>query len=135
MQWIGLVDDTTFLKELFGDSGPLLEAVRLHQVDFHQDGPRLTLRFDLATYPPNPPKKWVAAGYNTVQVELMAVGIHSVSLQGWAANNIGNMSIEHNGTAAVIQFRSDNCALVGSCDNLRVACIAGYRDTARSNPG
>ncbi|WP_153545116.1 Imm50 family immunity protein [Streptomyces sp. RB17] len=38
------------------------------------DGPTLKLRLDLTRYPDQPPHKWVAQGFNTVQIELCLSG-------------------------------------------------------------
>jgi len=70
MSWLDLIDNARFLSKLFPDQPPSLSAIRLHEIQLHQDGPRIILRLDLNEYPASPPDKWSVADCNTVQVPL-----------------------------------------------------------------
>lgn len=40
MSWIDALDGNQFLKSLYPSGAPALDAVRLHEVQLHQDGLR-----------------------------------------------------------------------------------------------
>jgi hypothetical protein len=126
MSWLDCVDESVFLKELFPDAAPLLTAVRLHEVQFHQDGPRAILRFDLNEFPETPPAKWRAAQSNTVQVRLMGIGISAMHMTGWAANNIGLLAIERGADDVRVAFDSSECSLRAVFEYLRVDGVSAF---------
>lgn len=92
MDWIDLIGRAEFLRQLFPQA-PSLQGLRLFEVNLHQDGPRVLLRFDLKAFPEHPPAKWVKEA-NRVQVRLLGVGVQSLQIQGWTANNIVDLEVE-----------------------------------------
>jgi hypothetical protein len=128
MSWIDLLDNNHFLRTLFPAGGPSLEAVRLHEVLLHQDGPSVSLRFDLNEYPARPPEKWHAAKGNVVQVRLAGVGVRYFALKGWAGNNIGTLILDEAAVGVVLEFDSGECRMTAAFDHLRIDAVTSYRD-------
>lgn len=92
MDWIDLIGRAEFLRQLFPQA-PSLQGLRLFEVDLHQDGPRVLLRFDLRAFPEHPPAKWVKDQANRVQVRLLGVGVRALEVRGWTANNIVDIEV------------------------------------------
>jgi len=81
--WIDFLIDKRNISSIFTDKEPSLHNVNLHDVVFHRDGPSITLRFNITSYPSKPPKKWIMQKCNVVQLQLTAIDIEEVNLSGW----------------------------------------------------
>ena len=127
MSWIELLDDNAFLVSLYGTAVPSLGAIRVHEVDLHQDGPSVTIRFDLDRYPATPPMKWQQAGYDTVQLQISGITITALRLDGWSANNVGRLDITRTPPHTEVTFRSPGCSLSMTALHLRVSKVTAYR--------
>ena len=128
ISWIDLVLDATPVKAIFGQELPMLEDIDLHEIALHRDGPRVLLRFDLQDFPMHPPKKWVAEGFNRVQMRLLASGVRELHIAGWQANNRVDLRIEKDGS--LVRIRADNgvVQLDLIADFLIVDRISAYRE-------
>jgi len=126
MSWLHIVDNNTFLVQLFPTAEPPLRSIRLHEVVFHQDGPRVLFRFDLNTFPEHSPSKWAAAGANTVQVRLMAVGIDAIGMNGWATNNVGELRMTPRQPGVSLEFSAPFCHIVAQFAHIRVDSVTAY---------
>ncbi|GAA3067018.1 hypothetical protein GCM10017562_36820 [Streptomyces roseofulvus] len=93
MTWISLLADSAGLESIYGGHVPDLEDVSLHEVEILREGPALNLRFDMPSFPKQPPKKWSVQGFNTVQVTLGLSGLRSVSLSGFTSNPVVSISL------------------------------------------
>jgi len=129
MSWLDLVGNRTFLAKLFGDEAPSLETVEVHEIILHRDGPRLTIRFDLADFPESPPSKWADEGCNTLQVTLMIIGTGDLQLTGWAANVTAQLVI---GTATdgrrQVGLSNGAVSLNVTADFVRIDKVSAYRN-------
>jgi len=76
--WTDLLDDARAIRAIFGDAPPSLRGVDLHEVVVSWDGPSVSLRLDIAEFPPSPPSKW--AKFNTVHLSLGAVGVEALTM-------------------------------------------------------
>ena len=104
--WINLLTDSTPICSIFGNDLPDLQRVDLHEIILHRDGPRVSLRFDLTKYPTNPPEKWIAGGFNRVQLRLLAVGVQEISIKGWQTQC--KITLKVFGDGAFIRLRSQD---------------------------
>ncbi len=125
--WLDLLANPDTIKAIYHDTVPSLNSVNIYEVIFHQDGPRVTLRFDLSIYPAAQPKKWESQGFNTVQVQLDIVGVTKSSFTGWETKNLvdielsgldnsvrlnastGQFKVELHGASAFVQKVSGYC--------------------------
>jgi len=130
MSWIDGLDGNHFLRSLFPDGDPPLDAVRVHEIQLHQDGPSLALRFDLSVYPEQPPAKWRAAGSNTVQLRLVADGVTDLVIRGWSLNNVGRLSIH--GRPGLLEFETGTCNVTAKAEHLRVDTVTAHRNDERA---
>ena len=133
MSWLDLVNRTEGIRAVFSEVEPSLDTVRLHEMIFHQDGPQLTLRFDLIDFPLVPPPKWVKAECNTVQLILVLYSISEVRLEGWARDNIGEIDIQpHIPKGFAVEFASDGSKLMAICDFVFVESISAYQNSVKT---
>src|SRR4051812_4684244 len=65
MKWIDFLDNPESVNHIF-ESTPPLEKVQVIELLYHQDGPRVMIRFDISSFPDKPPEKWILNGYNRV---------------------------------------------------------------------
>jgi hypothetical protein len=133
MSWLEYVDRPNAIRAVFGATDPNLDALRLHEIVLHQDGPTVVLRFDLADYPAIAPPKWVVAGHNTVQVCFALAVVTDLSVQGWTLNNIGRLEVRPAGARGfTVEFVSSGSSLVAVCGFVRVDSVRAYKDSAKS---
>lgn len=126
MGWFELVDDHRFLQILFPSAEPSLDAIRVHEIVLHQDGPRLQIRFDLNEFPSDPPKKWI--GLNQIQVRLMFIGIRKIEIEGWSTNNIGAIRLLRTARDGIsLDFSSNESKLRGEFDFLRLDQVSAHQ--------
>ncbi|WP_105661044.1 Imm50 family immunity protein [Cronobacter dublinensis] len=81
--WTDVLVDKSKVSSIFKEEEPSLCNIDIHEIIFHRDGPKITLRFNLENYPSDPPKKWVLQKFNTVQLQLTALDINEVKFSGW----------------------------------------------------
>ncbi|MFF5854834.1 Imm50 family immunity protein [Streptomyces sp. NPDC012751] len=93
MSWISALNNQAGIDAVYQGNPPDLKRVHVHEVNLHQDGPTLKLRIDLPHYPAQPPRKWAAQGFNTVQVEISFGGIKQVTLDGFGTNIVADVSL------------------------------------------
>jgi hypothetical protein len=111
--WLDGVDNGGRLLEVFGDDGvPSIESVYLIEVKLMEDGPQIQIRFDLKTFPSQPPADWLAKKSNTVQVTLMLGQLRLVEIQGFGRENHVRMTLQNEGGV----FR---LAVIGAATSIR----------------
>lgn len=131
MSWIDVLDDKHFLRALFPDADPRLEGVRLHEIGLHQDGPAISLRFDLNEYPLQAPAKWQLTRANTVQVRLVGEGIMDLAISGWTLNNVGKLLIEPSDRGIRLEFAGGGCRITATVTRVRVVKVSAYLNDDR----
>ncbi|MFF7096828.1 Imm50 family immunity protein [Streptomyces rubradiris] len=96
MSWTYALKNPHGIRTLYQGSPPPLNRVLVHEVALDQDGPTLRLRFGLSRHPARPPQKWVAQGFNTVQVEITSGGARNITLEGFGTNSVADVSLDEN---------------------------------------
>lgn len=84
--WTDYVANAGSLTSIYGCEVPALHCVDFHGLETRRDGPSVLLRFDLADYPHSPPRKWVDAKFNRVQLRLLAIGVNEFKMAGLKSN-------------------------------------------------
>lgn len=130
MAWTDHVYRTTGLVKVYGGEVPPLRGAHLHSVDLHRDGPTLSLRFNLADYPADPPRKWAAQGFNRVQVELAATGIGSCSLDGFGTDPVVDIDLERGDGGLVVSVDSDDVRVRAVGESAYLASMSAYLEGA-----
>jgi hypothetical protein len=102
--WTDLLLDAAPVKAIFGPKLPTLEAIDLHGILLHRDGPRVELWFNLQEFPEHPPKKWV--DFNRVQIQLVATSVQKLEIAGLQTNIKVDLSIYKDGP--LIRLHADN---------------------------
>lgn len=126
--WISYLADASPVQAIFGADCPDLKLIELHELVLHRDGPRAVLRFDLKEFPNTPPKKWAAAGYNTVQVVLTAYLLEHISVHGWGTNGSINLKIQSDGNLVHLLGVGEAVKFEFIAAGLRADKISAYRD-------
>ncbi|UXY16752.1 immunity 50 family protein [Chitiniphilus purpureus] len=128
--WTDLVLDVNPIRAIYGANPPTLEAVDLHEMVLHRDGPRVLLRFDLQDFPQHPPKKWVDAGFNRVQIQLLISNIQDLLIIGLKPQTRINIIINKDGP--LIRLQADNGIVQFNLtgESLIVDKISAYRDAS-----
>jgi hypothetical protein len=84
MGWLDALEDPRPILAVYSGKEPSLTSADVHEVTLHRDGPTMTLRFDLAAFPEDPPAKWRKQRCNRAQVSLMLVGLSDVTIHRWS---------------------------------------------------
>ncbi|MEU8523630.1 Imm50 family immunity protein [Streptomyces sp. NPDC048577] len=125
MRWIEVISNPKPVLAIYGDSVPPLEGVRIEEICLSPDGPTLRLRFDLPTFPVNPPAKWRRGGLDVVQLEVSFGGLHEISIDRLQTNPVCDLKIRKDG---LLQFsaESESVKLLGVADEATILRISAY---------
>lgn len=126
--WVDALSDAGPIKGVYRQEVPSLAGVVLHEICLHRDGPRITLRFDLPSFPADPPKKWVDQGFGIAQIELMLIGIEKLSLQGWSNQVTADVSIVYEGERIRARLSSAEVNADITAESALVSSISAYRE-------
>ncbi|MEE3664805.1 Imm50 family immunity protein [Brenneria sp. g21c3] len=125
--WLDLLIDKNKISSIFKNDVPSLCQVDLHDIVFHRDGPKITLRFNFQHYPSDPPKKWLMQGFNTVQVQLTALDVKEVRLSGWEKTNyLLDINIEKENGLIILSAQDDIFCLYVKAVFLDISSISAY---------
>ncbi|WNY82976.1 immunity 50 family protein [Cronobacter dublinensis] len=125
--WTDVLVDKIKVFSIFKEEEPSLYNIDIHEIIFHRDGPKITLRFNLENYPSDPPKKWVLQKFNTVQLQLTALDINEVKFSGWEKTNYNlDLNISKCDDLIVISARDDVFCLYIKASYLSVSSISAY---------
>jgi len=123
-----LTDGSAAVKAIYGDLVPKLNNLEFHELIVHQDGPRVSLRFDLAEFPSQPPKKWLIAGANKVQISLMLVSVCDLKICGIKTDAKIDLNIERRGGCINAWGGCDGFDFSLQAEFLMLNSISAYRD-------
>jgi hypothetical protein len=102
--WAELLIDPRTIRAIFGETAPSLDQVELVEIVLDVDrGPDAILRFDLAEFPSDPPKKWRDEGCNTVQVRLRAGSVQALEIRRLLISPILDLKILRDGELLRVQ--------------------------------
>ncbi|QEM82667.1 Imm50 family immunity protein [Halomonas binhaiensis] len=128
--WVELLTESKKISSIFWSDPLLLEDVELHEINFHRDGPKVTLRMDLKNYPSNPPKKWRLNNYNTVQVHLEFLDIQSCTLENWTKTSYRlKLDINMESDLVSLSAASDDFKIKLKSKFLYVSDITAYQNS------
>ncbi|MYV42790.1 hypothetical protein GT030_28995 [Streptomyces sp. SID1328] len=113
------------LKAIYGAKPPPLTAVRLRQLTLHEDGPALTLRLDLP-YPADPPWKWAAQGFNTVQTELAFTGLSALTLHGFGTEITADVTLTAAGDGVAVHVTAPGTTVEAVARTVYLAALRAY---------
>lgn len=120
-RWTDLLENPKAL-EMFRPE-PSLECVFLNRLLVDRDGPTATVSILAREYPEEPPARWRMQGHNAVMIELQAVSVDHIQLEGWTTENLvsisinrlpdGNLNLHAFGTTTDIELRCGWLRIVG----------------------
>jgi len=125
--WIDTLVDKKKVTSIFNGEEPSLYNVDIHDIVFHRDGPRISIRFNLRNYPSSPPKKWRLQKYNTVQMQLTAIDVKDVKLSGWSRTNyIVNLIVSKENGFVYIRASDGDFDLYIESSFLDISSVSAY---------
>jgi Immunity protein 50 len=127
--WTDLLEDPRGIRAIFGDTCPSLDRVELHDIVLGRDGPTVTLRFDLPEFPLDPPTKWRHAGFNRVQVRLLAIGVRELNVSGLATEMVLNLEIVRDAGLARVHGATNRIVIDLAAEFLAVPDVSAYLDS------
>jgi hypothetical protein len=132
--WIDVVDRTEGLVAAYGSQLPTLDRVELVALTLSQDSTPLTLRFDLADYPSEPPRRWALKKANTVQLELALFPLETISLSRWGTLGIADISLTRSENF-ILRARGGELDLSATSKFAAVLSIPAYVNSQRTGAG
>ena len=124
--WSDLVDNPEFIRQLYAVE-PGLENVKIHEVNLHRDGPRLSVRFEIQDFPTNIPKKWSGINFKIVQITLEFWGVAGLKISGFGTSNASRISISRGGQKDIlIAVAGNETEFTLSCNMVRIAKIEPF---------
>jgi len=126
--WTQYLGNSLPIKSVYS-TVPSLTNVRLQEIRLHQDGPRVSLRIDLNSFPENPPRKWIAAKFNRVQLTLLLIDISELYLRGWNLNNIGDLNFVASDARIAVAFDGESVKFECNARFVEVEKLSGYFDS------
>ncbi|MFJ9186454.1 MULTISPECIES: Imm50 family immunity protein [Streptomyces] len=125
LHWIESVSNPQPVLAVYGDDLPTLEDVRIEEICLSPHGPTLRLRFDLSTFPANPPAKWIRDGMDVVQLEVSFGGLHEISIGRISTNPVCDLKMRK---SKFLQFsaESQSVKLLGVADEATILRVSAY---------
>lgn len=126
MWWSHCFSGVEKLSAVYGTNIPPLTRVVIHDIRIHRRGPTVEIQLELAEFPSSPPKKWMTAGYNRVQIQLVAFSVTDVKFQGGFQTPVCDLEITSEGNLVMIKSFSDQLNLQIETEFLSVGKISAY---------
>lgn len=125
--WTDYLVSSQHIDSIYHTDKPNLNNVDIHEIIFHRDGPKISIRLNLNEYPSHPPKKWVSQKFNTVQITLTFLDIKEMSMSGWINTHyVADIIIEKIDNAICIHVNSTNLKLMVSAKYIDIDSIVAY---------
>lgn len=124
--WLDELVNAAPVRAIYGEVTPMLEGIDLHEVTLHRDGPSVLLRFDLHQFPEQPPKKWAMAGFNRVQLKLVADGVHKLDITGLQRKCVMDISILKTGDLIFLSADNGEMKIRIVAEHLLINQISAY---------
>lgn len=131
MAWTEIALNTDGINTIYGGEIPALDKISLHEIRIGRDGPEVHLRCDLSRFPTSPPRKWKSAGYNRVQIELVASGVKEFRISGDFANSECSINVAKDDQPVTLSYSGVHLDLYVSSRFLRIDRISAYCDSDR----
>ena len=126
-RWYNYVESIESLKSIYGEDIPSLKEIKVKEIIFYQDGPRIVSKIDLPVLPKSLPVKWKAKGYNTISIELQFIEISKLSFIDWKLINRCSVEILKKSEILHVTFSGD-ITLNLECKWLHVNSISAYEN-------
>ncbi|MET9351289.1 Imm50 family immunity protein [Streptomyces termitum] len=129
MRWTSLLADSSGIERIYSGRAPDLTGLNLHSIEFNREGPSLLLRFDMPSYPENPPEKWKKQGFNTIQVTIGLSGVKNPVLNGFTTSPVVDITLKSQGEIT-LDVESDSLKLHATAATVYVSKISAYRTSS-----
>jgi hypothetical protein len=129
MRWYELALNPQSLERLY-DIVPELENVELFSINLSCENSRIQIRFDLPSFPENPPKKWHEE-FNRAQIHLSFFDITDFEAKGWHNSLKVKIALRRaeKFLRVIISNADSGIFFSFSCGCFRIERISGYRNS------
>jgi hypothetical protein len=125
MSWTELLRNAKPIEFVYSVTPPL-KGVRMYEIRLHQDGPCISLRFDLSQFPDPPPQKWSEGHFNTAQLTLVLIDVRDVQIDGWGLDNIGDIDLKEANAGVQFSFTSSSSRVLCHAQFVDIEKLSGY---------
>ncbi len=106
--WLEFVDNPEIVRAVYGEQAvPGLGGVTVREIRWHEEGPSVLIRFDLAEYPDAPPRDWREGRFDTAQVELRFLDAAVALDAGRGSSPAAGITVGKGDEAAALHVRLD----------------------------
>lgn len=125
--WTDYLVNSHYINAIYHENKPSLNNVDIHEIIFHRDGPKITIRMNLEKYPDAPPKKWIIQKFNTVQITLSLIDVECVNMSGWVDTTYAaSINIEKKDGKINFVLKGLNIKLMAKSSFIDIETIAAY---------
>jgi Immunity protein 50 len=123
--WLQFVENATAVTSVFA-APPSLEMIRVLSINLNQEGPTVRIALALNDYPSKPSPRWSRTA-NAVTLNLLMLGVDTVTLEGWCTDNIATIDIERQESGLLqITVKGSKLGLSVSCGWIQIDGLEPY---------
>ncbi|WP_086820110.1 Imm50 family immunity protein [Allokutzneria sp. NRRL B-24872] len=136
MSWLDHVGERRKMVDKVYSAPPSLTDVDLFQVDVDREGPRIDMRFDLATFADNPLTEWVADGRNRIQLKLTFSFVRDLVIRGFGWENKASIDMHlHDHETLAVHVHGNTTDISFRCSrHLILQHLSAYIHAPNSTP-
>jgi hypothetical protein len=132
MTWLDLAQNPEAVKSAF-EMAPSLKDVEVVSVLIDRDGPTVAIEITLNEQPNKPSARWERIKANAVNLKLQLLGVETLTLDGWAAENQATIDIRPGSSTKIeVHITGPTTQFKCCCQWLRIAGLTGYRRESHS---
>ncbi len=120
--WTTHLSNPEPLTSIFGTL-PDLSSIHLIEIIL---GDSVELRFDIETFPDNPPEKW--SEFDTVQLTITLINPQNIQITNWQSPLKGTLTIQATDKPQ-LHFQSSDCTIQCHIDMLYLQKISAYKNS------
>ncbi|MDQ0271295.1 Imm50 family immunity protein [Cytobacillus purgationiresistens] len=123
--WYEALERNNFLVNLYNKL-PELEDVRISEINIHDEGRIVAIRFDMPRYAERPPEKWEDLGNNTVCVRVDLSAVKEITLNSGSSDYKGNIEIFKNDPESIIVKITGTVNALIKAESGFIQSVTGY---------
>jgi hypothetical protein len=123
--WYDVLERNNFLVSLYNKL-PELKNVRIAEMNIHDEGRIISIKFDMPYYAERPPKKWVELGDNTVSVRIDLSAVQEINLNSGSSDYRADIEILKDESELIVVRITGTVNALIKADSGFVQSVTGY---------